>query len=491
MRPARSIAWVLLRNEVRLAWRSIDTQHAARLAWFGGVIVVIGQVFAFLMVSRIGREGISLPTEQQGWALFTSLMFGTAFLNAERVVCERNDADLLLPAPINPRLILLTRWAGIALSALLPAALVMPFLNAAIVLQSSRYLCSYGVILLLAGAAAATGIMGALGIIRLFGIRRGRAIAQVSGAVVSAVVYLSFQLPQMLHELPAGVTRLVTGITANPVTFSLAEAGRGVGLHFAMVAIAAAILVGAAFRFFGKVLMFGYQEVAVSRRSARQERRVRPMDTRPWRAAYRKDLRLILRDPLLIAQTLPSVLYILPGLIPVLRSAPVSALAAGSVVAAGQFSNILAAVLASGEEAWDLIRMSPRSYRSVISAKLGAALTAPLSFCLICGVVLVGFGRPLAAIDVAVTSVIVAVAGGWLEISEIHPSPRSEIIRRRHQGSQRVFHGIIVVFLIVLGATGVGYATAGNWTVALILLPVTALVGWAIIAANPIRPFAG
>jgi hypothetical protein len=169
----------------------------------------------------------------------------------------------------------------------------------------------------------------------------------------------------------------------------------------------------------------------------------------------------------------------------------VSALAAGSVVAAGQFSNILAAVLASGEEAWDLIRMSPRSYRSVISAKLGAALTAPLSFCLICGVVLVGFGRPLAAIDVAVTSVIVAVAGGWLEISEIHPSPRSEIIRRRHQGSQRVFHGIIVVFLIVLGATGVGYATAGNWTVALILLPVTALVGWAIIAANPIRPFAG
>ena len=488
MTSARTIAWVLLRNEVRLAWRGMNPGSATTLIVLGSIFLVIGQGAALLIMFGFRREGLSLPTEQRTWALVASLMFGTAFLNAVRVVCERNDADLLLPAPINPGLILLTRWAGIAAGALLPAALLVPVVNAAALVLSPGYLCGYGVILLLAGAGASTGVMGALGLIRLFGVRRGRTGAQVLGAVVSALVYFSFQLPQLVDDLPAGFSRVVRQIAENPLTSSLAQAGRGGALHLGALTVTTAVLAGVTLRFFGPMLLFGFQDVA-SRRRVRGTGQIRSMDTRLWSAAYRKDVRLILRDPLLIAQTLPSLLYIFPALIPVYRTAPMAALTAGSVVVAGQMSNLLAGVLASGDEGWDLMRMSPAPFRSIILAKLAAALTAPLGFCLLCGVALVGLGRPLAALDLAAASFLVAVAAGWLEISNIHPSPRSDIIRRKHRGSQSIVHGFIVMIIIGVGAAGVGFATSDHWITAIVLLGVTAGACGAIVASNPIRRY--
>jgi ABC-2 type transport system permease protein len=489
MRSARSIAWVLLRNEVRLAWRGINPRSAAASVTVGGILLAGGQVFALVFILGLGRGGISLLAEQRTWAFLASLMFGVAFLNAVKVVTERNDADLLLPAPINPGLILLTRWAGIAVAGMVPAVFLAPLVNAAALLLSPGYFCSYGVILLLAGAAAAAGIMGALGIIRVFGIRRGRTVAQILGATVGAVVYLGFQLTRFFLDLPSGFTRFVSRITENPLTFSLAQAGRGGALHLGIIVAGVAVVVGVTLYFFGPVLLVGYQEVVPDSRARKGNDRIHGMDTRLWQAGYRKDVRLILRDPLLFSQTLPTVLYLFPGLILLARTAPTAALAAGSVVVAGQISNILAAMLASGEEAWDLMRMSPAPMRSIVFSKLAAATTAPLSFCLLCSLALVYFDRPLAAIFSILASIMVDVAGGWLEISDIHPSPRSEIVRRQHHGSQRILYNIITITVSLLGASSAGFAASDHWLGAISLLLVTAAASGAVVASNPIRAF--
>jgi hypothetical protein len=55
--------------------------------------------------------------------------------------------------------------------------------------------------------------------------------------------------------------------------------------------------------------------------------------------------------------------------------------------------------------------------------------------------------------------------------------------------SDRVLHGIIIMMIMGVGATGAGFVAAEHWPVALVLLLVTAIFSGAIVASNPIRSF--
>ena len=74
---------------------------------------------------------------------------------------------------------------------------------------------------------------------------------------------------------------------------------------------------------------------------------------------FLKDVRLILRDPLLLSQILPSTIYIVPAIFSLKRQGGLPMLAPVAVIVASQFSSLLTAVAASGEEGMDLIPRVP------------------------------------------------------------------------------------------------------------------------------------
>jgi hypothetical protein len=198
------------------------------------------------------------------------------------------------------------------------------------------------------------------------------------------------------------------------------------------------------------------------------------------RATFWKDLRLIARDTLLLSKILPSVLYLLPAVFAfgrLDRSGAATILAPFGVLITLFLSPQLTAIATTGEEGWDMIRMSGVSTVRLRIAKIAAGMTLPMLACAAIAIAIAVLGRPGLALLAVCVALVATGSACWLEVATIRPSPRRDLIKNYRVG--RGFapgRAILTSLQLIIGAGGVTLAAHRQWALAAVACSVVALV---------------
>jgi ABC-2 type transport system permease protein len=498
--PAGSTPW-LLAHELRLAWRGMNNRSRPgkdgkpRNGRNRGLILalvlvaVAGMgVFAFLpSLHRFSR----LHVEPTGWIVLGvsggmlflfSLMMAQALNGATVALYERNDLDLLLSSPIAPRTILTVRALGVAVMAgltymLLASLFVVPLA----VFGQVQWLAVYVVIAALALVAASAGLALAMGLFALIGPRRTRVVAQVLAALIGASLFLAGQARNILpKETLKAIVARVEAIDPGQVDLHAAytwpaRAVLGEPLPLAVIASVALLIfivvTSALGRRFGEDAAAAAGSGASSRAQAKAAKAATKVRARfgggPFEVLFRKELRLLLRDPWLISQVLLQVIYILPLGFTLWRTGHASgevAMAAGASAIcfiAGQLAGNLTWITASAEDAPELIASAPASMTAVVWAKVLAAMVPSL-------VITAPAVAAMAVISVRVAGIAALGAAGSMACSALlnlwyaKPGNRRDF-RRRRSGS--ILIGLVETLLLFACAGATWFALTGLYLV--------------------------
>jgi ABC-2 type transport system permease protein len=406
-------------------------------------------------------------------------MLGAAMNHAISVLFERADFDLLLASPVSPRAILLARLAAMTAGAALSVALfLLPLIHGAMLAMSWSFATGYIVWLLLACAVASAGVWFTLLLVKWLGPRRARVWAQVVAALLGASVYLVFQGQNFLpiDQRERVVSRLAHFLEQPQVAF-VARAAQGEVLPLLALLGLTGVCALLTTRLLARMFVGGVQEaggIATTRRASTRRYRFTPNIKV---ATFWKDVRLIVRDPLLLAQVLPSALYLLPALFGFAQVGGIGLLAPLALMITTQFSISLTAVSASGEECWDLIRMSPTPERDLRRAKLAAGMALPLVIGAAMCVVLAFLGRPGLAALTLIFSPVCAAGCSSLQVARIKPTPRRDVLKRGGgaAGEGNLVRGFVCAGIMLIGAAGLGFTATGMWLVGAGLLALMTL----------------
>ncbi|MFC6666543.1 hypothetical protein ACFP9V_15195 [Deinococcus radiopugnans] len=196
-----SLPW-LLKKQLLWQWQALTGGQRVGLYIALGVLIlgVLGGYFALRSVLSGLPLSAPLPDAALGpvllaQAFFVTLMLSAAVRASLVTLFTRGDLDLLLQSPLPPRVVLASRALGVALSAALPAGLlVVPLTLALLVLGVGRgglglLLWWWSASLLASGA----GLWLTLGLVRVLGVRRTRTVSAVLGALFGAGIFLATQ----------------------------------------------------------------------------------------------------------------------------------------------------------------------------------------------------------------------------------------------------------------------------------------------------------
>jgi len=196
LRPG-SFAW-LTWHELRLARRGRRTRGVrqaiglALLAVYAVFGVVAGVMLMGVPIGYRADIGVAILAAS---VVGLSFMTTQAILGSQQTLYESRDLDLLFTAPIDGRVVLLAKLAGIAGAIVLAyAALLLPLAVPVAILGHPALLGVIALLLGLALTAAAIGIAITLVLARLVGPRGARTVGQVAAAVVAGALFLATQL---------------------------------------------------------------------------------------------------------------------------------------------------------------------------------------------------------------------------------------------------------------------------------------------------------
>ncbi len=435
-----SFLW-LLRHEVRLALRGTGVQRGwlaragPRLALAAVPAAVgIGLAIVLALADAHAPRAHRVDNGELGLigaavVVLLVLMVSTAALAVLRTFHDRHDLDLLLAAPLPPARVMAAKAVGVAVGVAAPfTALFAPFALTSALLGAARWLGGLAIIAVDATLATSAALALAAALVATVGWRRARVVLQLAAAVAGAAVFLATQVQSFS---PDAANRLFAAI-ARPWPTPLdwpARAARGEALPLLVLAAAAALLFRGAAGVGGRLLV----------RAGERDRG--PAAARTARARFRsgavtavvvKELRLIARDPELIAQITLRLIYLIPLAALLLRGG--GAAAASAAAAATGFAGLLAASLAwivvCAEDAPDLLAAAPRTATLIARAKLLAACVVPVALVAAVAVALLRFGVWPAAVTLAMgtlASASAALVQSWFG----RPAPRSAFRRRQ------------------------------------------------------------
>ena len=380
----------LLAHELRMGWRGMGGAGLWVLAIAIAVFWAFAHVAGWLVMrnpARLLAGGAVVTAGIATWFVML-LIVATAFGLSIIALFERGDLDLLLSSPIAPRTVLAVRGMAVAVQALGFFAIAwIPFANGAIAHGHWELLATYPVLLAFGLGAVACAFASTLALVRAYGARRARTIAQIAGAFLGAAIFLSMQafnfLPRWTQLKLIRWTRGDAGqsiVGPDSVLWWPFRALMGEALPFTAVMAtcvgAFIVVIVRAERLF----LDGSREAVVH--AARPVAPAGAFASGLPRVVIAKEMRLILRDPKLITGMLLQVLYLLPLFFLLLRKDSVHALLAPTIVlVASSLAGNLAFLTVSGEESPDLVGSAPVSRERVLWLKVVAAMLIPLAIC--------------------------------------------------------------------------------------------------------------
>lgn len=475
--------WLILRLDLRVRLR--EWRGGSKSRW----AMVALLVFVYLFLHFIAWPLVTLTNsvngsvmEALGWLLVGFVAISSAFANLR---FERDDSALLLSSPLSPRTVLIARIAGQAIGSALPVLFfATPFFHLAIALKGLRYAACYPTAIALAVLGASATYAGALTLSRWIGPKRVLGLVRIAGALLGVFFVLLGQLPGMLSK--TGLARFTGQIPALPDWPGIAQfvrAGAGHPVDLLLLLFAAAATMALVALTCGDVLLRGIQSAQETK-----PRRAR-VGTHRWteslvQATYRKELRLMLRTPMLFVQVLSTIGPMLP-LWFIRRTVDADAFAGLAVVLAQLGAAPFIASATSFENGWDLVRGSPTPELRLRLAKLAAALTLPLGAATTVCLGLALWGRPGLALVTLMMACVGSVAIGWISVSRFRPQ-FGKTIKPKFDVADlgRMLLAFLVFFPSVGGIWAFG---AEKYLLAAGLLGAVLLVSALIVAAVQLR----
>jgi ABC-2 type transport system permease protein len=423
-------------------------------------------------------------------AFIGSVMTSGAILRSVEAIYTRNDLDLLLSSPLSPWRVLTVRACAIAIGALpLYAGLLGPPLFWLAVFSSPLWLSSIVFLVTLAFAATGIALLIVAALFRLIGPRNTRVLAQILSAVAGVSVFLAFQYFNIASRGAGPMTEeqameLVANFNIDPQVWWLFPARALTGdlpATFLWLLVAAAIFPLGVFVFSRSFVSDAAAAAAMGRRKRIADDRIASLRSGVMRSVVRKELRLLLRDPLLLSQIGLQIAYLLPlGFILLRPDGGIELTPAAFAPALTLLSSALCGSLiwitVSAEDAPDLISSAPVSARYIDRAKLMAAVLPVWAVMIIPLIAL--FSRSPWAGSWALAGVIMAsVSSSLIGLWRRNPGSRRDFVRRRQGASVLTGLGQTFVALGLSAAAGFG---AYDWPW-LAILP--AIIAFAILGA--------
>ena len=486
--PPGSIPWLLL-HELRLNYRAVALRKGGRTRLIiMGAALALFTAFGGVPLARalarapIGETPFLLMSFDLGVVMVFTLILSQTLSSAVASFYERGDLDLLLSSPLPPRRVLTVKAVGVATTPFLWFALFLtPLAIPMAVLGQPRWLTDYVVLAAIALLAAAAGISIAMALFRLIGARRTRTVGQLLAAVIGAAFFLVSQsrnfMPDGGRSAFGGLARwAVSGVFAPNAP--LAWPARAVMgeplplLAFVVVSLAifALVTAGLGRRFAGDAAAAAGSGVTTARVSHRAVT-AKSFGGGVFATLMRKELRLLVRDPMLLSQVLLRTLYVLPLTFvmikngahghdagqPLISAVRLAALAGAVTFMAGQVAGSLAWITISAEDAPELLACAPVDGALVRRAKLAATMV-PVAALLVLPLIALLWIKPWVGVCASVGVVASAASAGLVNLWFEKPAPR-KAFRSRRGGSVA---GAIAEIVLGLGWGGAaGLAAAG------------------------------
>jgi ABC-2 type transport system permease protein len=445
----------LLRHEIRMFFfnAGFGSKKGALKRGVGksgiGVWIAVSALlhaFAFMMLSKLNAADAVSPQLLMGltgmYAAAFIMMMSSGLKASVEVLFERGDLDLLLSSPLPSRSIFTVRLAGMVIGiAGVYLFFLAPFAHAGLATGHYHWLGIYPVVIGTAALAASLSMLVTLGLVRLFGVRGTRVVAQILGALSGAMFFLVSQVyGNTLGSFRDRAAQWFAPLFApgallgpNSAAWLPGRAILGAPLPLLGLSIAAfagfALTVGLTHRFFvhGVQQAVSLVQVAAAPAGGSRYRFGRSLT----HTVIAKEWRLIGRDPHLISQVLLQLLYMLPVCFLLLfkGGSQVPGIGAALTFLCGSLTAALAWVIISAEDAPDLLRGAPCSMATIRRAKL-AAVAMPALAIVSLPLLWVLTRNPLAALLMAFTVTASVASSALIAMWCGRPAVRGEFKSR-------------------------------------------------------------
>ncbi len=477
-RPEPGGALWLLRNELRLFWRKGDKKTSLRavlvavaVGWLGFSWLIFRPLSEVVPPPPLGSapmEALALAAISVMIAFIATLIISQGLQRTIEAIYLRNDLDLLLSAPLKGWTILIVRSAGVAISTLpLYAFLLGPPILWLTLLNSPLWLTAIPTVLALAFGGTGVALLLVTVLFRLIGPKRTRIAAQILSLVIGAAIFILFQLPNFNRrfreidedEMLEGFEALQ--VDADAFYFFPARAVTGDVPAMLLVTLICAGLFSLGVWVFSR--RFVTDAAAVSAMEPR--RNTAAIASRGMRAGLlasivRKELRLLLRDTVLLSRIGLQIVYLIPVAYLLMMPGNGQALALPAfapvlTMLATSLAGSLAWITISAEDAPDLVASSPAGKKLIERGKMIAAI-APVAVLMTIPVAILFWRDPIVAVwcalGVAAGSTCAALIGLWRQV----PGNRNNIMKSRGKGSFAVAMGQTFVALGLSATVGLG-----------------------------------
>jgi ABC-2 type transport system permease protein len=429
---APGFGW-LLGHELRLLWRGSILVRTRRHVL--APMIAVGAVFqaiALALAWAAGRQPLDGPTLElianlNLFFLFF-LMLSRAMTAAIDVLYTRGDVDFLLASPIPPSRVLAVRMLGAAASTASPWLLLGGVMaNALALCGHPAALAIYPMIGGVALVAAACAFALVVVLVGRVGPRVARTLSHTSALTVGVAIFALGQAPRYV---PARLmARLWHGFLPNAgdaesPLFLPARAMLGQAWPLAASLAACALVFVLVLLTLDRQFATGAISAAATAAGGGRAARAGRFRAHPFGAAMLKNLRLLLRFPGLLTQTVYRSLTLVP--VAMILSGRVRIGAAPGIVVpllvflAGQLALFFCSVIIASDQAPDLCRGAP------VPAGLAPRASAAASFyatILIMALPLAGILlREGAVLPVAVAGIAGAAASN-LALAQAFPIP--------------------------------------------------------------------
>ncbi len=387
-----------------------------------------------------------------------------------------------------------TRLTDITLTTLAASALfVVPILDCAVLWHGARWLWGWpvwfaGCTLLVPLSLAAT-----LALVRRIGARRTRVLVQILGIGLGMAAFVGFQASNwMTRPGPSSHGGLGNGwlrwLEQPPLT-QLAAAAHGEPLWLAALVLLGTCSLYWAWRRLARDFAHGAlaagadtTEPPANRRSAASA--WRGAFERPrWQTIVLKELRLVFRDPLLLARASTQIITIIPGLAGAFLYRATVGLAGVALVGPAMAAALLAALMTTNDEAPVCAAVTPISRRRAVAARAAAAAFYPALLGWLIALVVLVLGHPFIAGISAAGATLNAAAIAWVTTCTVRPHSAED--RARNKQPSIIGQTLYGMLIGGLGAGGIALWESNQPVAAALML---ALAGVSAATGFVIRP---
>jgi hypothetical protein len=419
------------------------------------------------------------------WSFLVFVMLSGGLVRALVVLHEQDDSSLLLSSPARPRAILAGRLFGNALqSCLVDGFIIVPYINIRVVTFGGNLHFLWGYLVWFALAIIVTCIDGlfSFGLIRWLGLRRARFFSQaIPFLLIFGVTFFAGSVSVSVSQLSGDEAHMPVDMQAHFIALShtplawIAYAAAGYTGPLLGVLALAVVLSMVTLQITERAFVEGSQFLTESVATARPGTADAPFRRGVLRLEVRKNLRLIVRTPMMMIQCVAQSLMPI-GIACVLgRDDFPRAVAFFVIFASGILSGMFTIAAGTVEECEDLLSMSPCHILLFRYGKMLSGFLVPVTVALLVGGVLLLTDDELLGAAVLLGGIPLGLASsvcGETFAAPVKPGTRPKLLADPIMMIPLL--GMQIISGLVAGATV--FAAAISWSFLVLSLLVSYLV---------------